>query len=375
MEPESNILIDAVDIEHDQLTVRGRNLRELVGKVNFISSIYHIIIGQLPDADKEAALNGYLVNCVAETLKMKNYYEQLKSVATTGCEFESLTMIAVLLFELMAAERAKTLLPVELSELKDAAEGLFLMALIPVVIYISSHEIHDMKYINHTCDKNKNNFCNLALKLMAQEKSNSLTSIKLFDALLVSLHAGFGIITPTITLSRFSASTRASLAKNIVAGFSGCGASHVGACKAAMTLFKKLKIAKENSVGFDARDIFCRVKPIPGFGHPILNLDPRNEMLSSWVYTMGETFEYFTYYEQLVSIVMQDYQLRPNVDLIAAAIMLDLGFKPSLGTTIFLFARIPAMIAHALEKQKAPPFGISKKDAREHFSALPKRWI
>ena len=375
---ENLAVIDAVDLEQEILMVRNKNLMDLVGYISFPAAIYHILTGDLPDTNQELLLNRFMVDSLRMAVLEKNNYSQIKAIAFNQCELESILIMALLIFENFAKEYAMKIMPIELSPLLNAAEGLFLMALLPGVMYqtqaLSMSNEDFYKKIIYYCDEYPEDFTALMLALLIKESSFSTDKIMLMNALLVSLHAGFGIITPTIALARFSASTRAPIAKNIVAGLTGCGPAHVGACKAAMALFKKL-VEESCQEDVSIQEIFCKLKPIPGFGHPLLNCDPRNKMLLSIVKNRDEQLDYLNIYKKVTHVVMSDYSLQPNIDLIAAAILLDLGVYPSFGTAVFLFARIPTMIAHVIEKQKSPPFGINKKEAREHFSNLPKRWV
>ncbi|MCM3468421.1 hypothetical protein M3643_13195, partial [Staphylococcus lugdunensis] len=77
-----------------------------------------------------------------------------------------------------------------------------------------------------------------------------------------------------------------------------------------------------------------------------------------------------------VCSAMQDLRgLPPNIDSAAAAILLELGVPAVLATPVFLFARMPTMLAHALQKRAHPPFGQTRPVARERLAALPKAWI
>ncbi len=67
--------------------------------------------------------------------------------------------------------------------------------------------------------------------------------------------------------------------------------------------------------------------------------------------------------------------LPPNIDSVAAAILLELGVPDALATPVFLLARMPTMLAHALQKKAHPPFGQARPVARERLAALPKAWI
>ncbi|WP_308411585.1 citrate/2-methylcitrate synthase [Burkholderia thailandensis] len=198
---------------------------------------------------------------------------------------------------------------------------------------------------------------------------------RLFDVLLVALHGGFGIVAPTIALPRFSASTYASVDMNLVAGLTGCGPAHVGACSAATRMLAGLAGKSASAIRESVGERVRAGGRIPGFGHPLLDRDPRPAALERHVERLGCGGEAFDAYRSVCGIVRDERGLHPNIDAIAASILLDLGVAPAFATPVFLFARMPTMLAHAMQKKAHPPFGQTRAVARHRLATLPKAWI
>ncbi|MBN3795023.1 citrate/2-methylcitrate synthase, partial [Burkholderia sp. Ac-20392] len=102
---------------------------------------------------------------------------------------------------------------------------------------------------------------------------------------------------------------------------------------------------------------------------------PRPAALERHAVRLGADGAAFDAYRAVCG-AMQDLRgLPPNIDAAAAATLLELGVPAVLATPVFLFARMPTMLAHALQKKAHPPFGQTRPVARERLAALPKAWI
>lgn len=195
------------------------------------------------------------------------------------------------------------------------------------------------------------------------------------DKLLIALYAGFGIITPSIILPRFSASTKASMLLNLISGFTGSGAAHVGACREMMLLLKKIDELSNKEAIKHIKGTIESGEKVPGFGHPLFYKDPRTDVLYQLAITELPNNAYLKRYKIISDFIWSRYQLHPNVDAIAAAILSALGVDPELGAILFLWARMPAMITHSIEKKSRPAFGFKRAEARERFERFPVDWI
>ena len=96
---------------------------------------------------------------------------------------------------------------------------------------------------------------------------------------------------------------------------------------------------------------------IPGFGHPVVDRDPRPEILYKKYVELGLDGEAVRKCKTIEGILSEKKKVYANVDGINGAILIDLGFKdPSYGPAFFLMGRSLSMTAHILEEMRNPPF-------------------
>ena len=190
---------------------------------------------------------------------------------------------------------------------------------------------------------------------------------KIFDAVLVSFHAGFGYSPPTVLLSRLSATTGTSVAHALAAGFAGGGKYHVGAIEKAMEIYEDIKntrsenkTIKEHVEEYVTR-IFDKKEMLYGYGHPLFKKDPRPERLRQVLRDLNYTSEYIEIYDEVAKITYEKKGLYPNIDGINSAILLSLGFIKDHGTGLFLLSRTSAMLAHVVEERTKEPFYLEDK--------------
>lgn len=185
---------------------------------------------------------------------------------------------------------------------------------------------------------------------------------KIFDAVLVSFHGGFGYSPPTVLLSRLSATTGTSVAHALSAGYAGGGKYHVGAIENAIEIYKDIKNTrdKDKEIGEHVENYVTALldskKMLYGFGHPAFKKDPRPERLRSILRDLNYTSEYMEIYDEVARFAYQKKNLFPNIDGINAAILLSMGFENDHGVGLFLLSRTSAMLAHVVEERSKKPF-------------------
>ncbi|UEP38920.1 citrate/2-methylcitrate synthase [Burkholderia ambifaria] len=207
------------------------------------------------------------------------------------------------------------------------------------------------------------------------------------DMLLVAWHAGFGYITPTVLAPRVAIGTGVTLTQAIAAGFLASGPSHVGAALEAMHWLGALAgsvpggtaapHAALDAAGRTAIDAALDAKrTLYGFGHPLFVADPRPPHMRRQFGERGFDGAYLTLFDACCAQADARRALRPNIDFLTAATLLDLGVAaPSWGVGIGLGARIAAMAAHAVERRRRPAFGVNSATARRLLAAVPVGWL
>ena len=190
---------------------------------------------------------------------------------------------------------------------------------------------------------------------------------KIFDAVLVSFHGGFGYSPPTVLLARLSATTGTSVAHALSAGYAGAGQYHVGAIKNAMGLYEDIKKTKGENITLSehvneyVNGIFSGKEMLYGYGHPLFKKDPRPERLREVMESLDYTSEFIEIFDEVSRVAHEKKELYPNIDGINAAILLSLGFTKDYGTGLFLLARTSAMLAHVVDERAKEPFFLEDK--------------
>nr|WP_175703523.1 citrate/2-methylcitrate synthase [Burkholderia ambifaria] len=207
------------------------------------------------------------------------------------------------------------------------------------------------------------------------------------NMLLVAWHAGFGYITPTVLAPRVAIGTGVTLTQAIAAGFLASGPSHVGAALEAMHWLGALAgsvpggpaapHAALDAAGRTAIDAALDAKrTLYGFGHPLFVADPRPPHMRRQFAERGFDGAYLTLFDACCAQADARRALRPNIDFLTAATLLDLGVAaPSWGVGVGLGARIAAMAAHAVERRRRPAFGVNSATARRLLAAVPVGWL
>ncbi|MEO3958112.1 citrate/2-methylcitrate synthase [Chromobacterium piscinae] len=204
------------------------------------------------------------------------------------------------------------------------------------------------------------------------------TAIRVADALLVAWHAGFGYITPTVLVPRVAIGTGVTLTQAVAAGFMASGPKHVGAAEEALAWLK--------AIGPDAGDdaVHAAVDAaldspgqlLFGFGHPLFVEDPRPPRIRALFAKWGFEGPHVRLFDLACRRALERKGLRPNIDFITAAALLDLGVEePRWGVGLGLCARVAAMVAHAIERRDRPAFGVSSKAARKLLATVPVGWL
>jgi citrate synthase len=356
-------MLDYVDLKNERLCVHERDLATLVRNNSFVECIYHIITGIIPTYKKSILLNQCLKEGIYYALNNKVID---MSIYISKPEIDPINVLIANLAMIKPCESLKFIKYIKdifgdtAADLSEIATGIYLISIVPLIIKSNKMLIRNSKL--YKLFKKYDNYIECILNLLADTNQSiykKVEKVDLFDKILVTLHAGFGFVTPTIVLARFSASTKASITMNLIAGLCGSGEAHVGACTRAMELFSELSnLNDDHAVREHLNNMLNNNQRIPGFGHPLLNIDPRPSMLEEFTNHFPINSQFLNNYSALKSLVKMKHNINPNVDGIVAALL-----------------RMPTMLAHALDKKSKPAFGLKKEEARERFNNIPVNWI
>lgn len=174
-----------------------------------------------------------------------------------------------------------------------------------------------------------------------------------------------GVGAPSTTVARIAASTGNSLHAALAAGILTMGDLHGSAIEGAARFLLDRKDSSAPTVVS-----LCKAQKmrIPGFGHKVLTKDHRADLLLSIAREHG-TYGAACAFAHEVELALNAASSKPlplNIDGAMAAILLDLGFKPEIMKGLFIFARLPGLIAHAVE-QAASGEGIKRLAPEEEI--------
>ena len=181
----------------------------------------------------------------------------------------------------------------------------------------------------------------------------------LMEAILVS-SIDHGVTPPSALAARTVASTGGTLSAAVAAGILAINRHHGGAIEdCAHQLGHIVRRCDESG---DALDVVAEAvleewkqegRRMAGFGHRIHTNDPRTLQLFELAIDAGVDGPHL----KTARIVERVFaasgrKLTINVDGAIAAVLADLGFEPSMMNGLFMIARVPGLIAHALEERQ-----------------------
>lgn len=178
-----------------------------------------------------------------------------------------------------------------------------------------------------------------------------------FNAMLVSLidHG----ISPSQAVTRWVAASGSPVQASTAAGILTFGDYHGGAGKQCGELFTKYLETADGAIDEAARALVVdrveKEKRVPGYGHPEHpNGDPRCPVLFELAHEEDVAGKYVAMAEA-VEDALEDVvgdTIRINMDGGTAALLLDLGFRPSFSRPFITMARLPGLIAHYYEERE-----------------------
>jgi citrate synthase len=374
--------IDGVSLSPEQLNVRGRDLNEIVGHYSYTGAVYGLVAGRDPQPSEEKALDGYLRRSLL-SLDRTHPVIQLSELAARSGASVSRAIIAGLMAESSdALARVRTDgTPTETGLAEDCLEGLYYFGVLPLLLaYVVAARQEDggtnVAALVEALGTDSTGYTASVFKLVSGRDLERVREWKVFNDIMVSFHAGFGFLTPTVMLPRGAASTGVPIAQAIAAGFTGSGPSHVGACEYAMKMFEQAVDGGEAELDENVRRVLderlASGQPVPGFGHPLFKQDPRIPHLRRILGESGFDTKFIRVFDAFAARLKDEVGIHPNIDSLSAAVFLSLGIGADYGTGLFLCSRASAMVAHILEMKSKPAFGVRSKDARKLLQSLPE---
>jgi citrate synthase len=202
-----------------------------------------------------------------------------------------------------------------------------------------------------------------AVHLILTGELPDAATAKLIDAVLVS-SIDHGATPPSTLAARTVASTGGALGQAVAAGILCINRSHGGAIEECARQLGRI-VARHEETGEPmdraARSVLDELKAagerMSGFGHRVHTDDPRTarlfELAEAAASGNGRAAGRHVAAARAVEAAFRrsGKPLPINVDGAIAAILADVGFAPQGMNAFFMIARVPGLVAHALEEQ------------------------
>jgi citrate synthase len=404
--------IDGATLAPEGLWVRGKNLNALIGALTFEEALWHVWFDRVPEPHESAAVRTRLAR-------------HGEAFARGNASIEAAARLGEAGVEMVFAAAGGLMRDVDrppMDEPRDAHIGTAvawdeefdaLLACLAGAPHLMRAALGWAGAVDGPPRSHARRVLNAARR--GQESAPDALAERVMDALLVAWHAGFGYITPTVLVPRCAIGTGVTLAQAIAAGFMSSGPKHVGAAREAMRWLKetartidRMQQAERHANGADVnaeanaeaeataesatsanaeadanaihravdRALDERGVVLSGFGHPLFEEDPRPPHLRASFAAWGFNGRFMRHYDAACAQAARRKGLKPNIDFITAAALLDLGIdEPCWGVGVGLCARMAAMGAHALERRSRPAFGVNSATARKLLAAVPVGWL
>lgn len=197
-----------------------------------------------------------------------------------------------------------------------------------------------------------------AVYLLWKGELPSPAQARLLDAILVS-SIDHGAGPPSAWAARNAASTGAPLNACVASGILAINRSHGGAIEEAMQAIEQVhRLGREVAdLAAGARETVAEYKNrgqrVGGFGHRLHSDDPRAKTLFALAGEAGFSGAYLAAAKALEKAISREAgkPLPINVDGAIAAVLLEMGIDHRLANAFFMLARVPGLVAQALEEK------------------------
>lgn len=192
--------------------------------------------------------------------------------------------------------------------------------------------------------------------LLARGQAPTEAESQVFNALLTAVidHG----ISPSQAVTRYTAASGSPIQASVGAGVLTIGDYHGGAGEIiADLLTDHLEARTDEPLEAVADELvaarLAADERVPGYGHPEHpNGDPRTPILLDIARDQDVSGAYTELALAIEEALAEqsDHKLQLNINGVVAALLLDLGFSSSFARPLVIMARVPGLIAHALEE-------------------------
>ncbi len=338
--------VSYLDVEHEEIVIRGYDLIELAQKLSYPDVAYLLIYGKLPTTEKGRAFcnalkkDGGLSIGLYEFLGLLPESTNLMDALRTGVSF-------------MAGYENPDLLK-DTSRQANTEMGLRILAKAPAIAANSYRALKKQEFVQP--DPNMSYAKNFLY--MIQGKRPDEVSREVFDRILTCY------IEHEMPNSTFAARVIVSTLSDMYAAVVGAVASlkgplHGGANEAAVHAI--LDIYEKGGVDGAEKVIMDKLaakERIMGFGHRVYmrKYDPRAFLLKDYLPKLADRIpegkDLYAIYQTVERVMLREKGLYPNMDYPVGLLLYLLEVPIPLFTPIFLCSRIAGLIAHVIEQHE-----------------------
>lgn len=336
----SETSISYLDVENEEIVLRGYDLIELAKKVGYLDIISLMLDGKLPSNEQRAALEARLKSeyglnqDVLSILKLLPKKTHLMDALRTGIS-------ALAGYDDEIDDRSRE---------ANYRKSIRLLAQVPQIVANSYHISVGQPPIEPRQDLSYSaNF----LYMITGQVPTALEE-KIFDQSLI-VYSEHEMPNSTFA-ARVIASTQADLFGALTGAVASLkGTLHGGANEAVMKML--LEAETEDKIESVMLDKLARKERIMGFGHRVYmkKPDPRAMLMKEALAELAPVKNQMELYNMCVigeEVMRREKGLYPNLDYYAAPVYYLLGIPIDLFTPVFLAARTVGICAHVIEQHE-----------------------
>jgi citrate synthase len=332
--------VSFLDVENEQIVIRGYDLIELAQKVRFVDIISLLLDGKLPDQEQYSHLEQELQNQydLPETI-----LDVLKLLPADSHSMDALRSgISVLAAFDKGLEN--------LSKKSTREKAINLLAKVPAIVANSYHAKMNQPFVLPKKDLSYSaNFLYMITGKMPTENE-----VKIFDQLLM-VYSEHEMPNSTFT-ARIIASTQSDMYGALTGAVSSLkGNLHGGANEMVMKMILEAK-TKDGMEELVLKKLKKKER-IMGFGHRVYmkKMDPRAALMKEALLKLSQEKGNTELYDMCVigeKIMEREKGLYPNLDYYAAPVFYLLNIPIDLYTPIFFASRTAGISAHIHEQNE-----------------------
>jgi citrate synthase len=329
-----------LDVENEEIVVRGYELIELANKVSYLDVIWLLLAGSLPSSEERMTLE--------EALRSESMLPQ-----------EVLSILQLLPKQANLMDVLRTVISALASfddDLEDRShdanyrKAIRLLAQVPQIVANGYHVLRDEPVVEPSHDLSYSaNF----LYMITGNVPAKLEE-EVFDQSLIA-YSEHEMPNSTFT-ARVIASTQSDLYGALTGAVASLkGTLHGGANEAVMKML--LEAGDESKIEQHMMNKLAKKERIMGFGHRVYmkKMDPRALLMKEALAKLAKEKDRMELYNMCVigeELMKREKMLYPNLDYYAAPVYYLLGIPIDLFTPVFLAARTVGIAAHVMEQHE-----------------------